>query len=308
MRKISKISKKILTILCLLVVVAFASYQLLQLNIPALDFLKDKNPTISNYMISDDFSSFHSRGTSIIYTPLSEISPQIVRAILLSEDDLFFEHHGFNWQELERSLKQNYKQKRFARGGSTITQQLARNLFLSKDKSIIRKVREWILTYKLESLLTKKRILELYLNFAEFGPSIYGIDAATRYHFGTTPKHVTSNQAAILAATLPNPKFYGKKPYPNATYKRQKRILSRLHRYGMNLPDGLFAQGKELPKMAKKPIKNTIHNTPQRPVDHSVPNVYGTVHVEEQPEDSLDFDSETIDPDAEFPSEVFVDD
>ncbi len=190
-------------------------------------------------MLGDD-NLFKKKIHSVEFVALHNISPYVVRSILTSEDDLFFVHNGFNWREIGKSLKLNLEKMKIVRGGSTITQQLARNLFLSPDKSIFRKFREWLLTYQLEKTLSKKRILELYLNYAQFGPSVYGVKAAGKYHFGTKPKYFTPRQSALLAAVLPSPGKYGKKPYPGITYTRMNKILSRQAVYDLHMPKDLF--------------------------------------------------------------------
>ncbi|EKD52057.1 MAG: hypothetical protein ACD_62C00126G0013 [uncultured bacterium] len=222
----------ILTIFLLLLLV---SYRLLMLDIPHLDLLREKHPTMTSFMYEDENAR-----DRIEFIPLSQVSPHVVRAILASEDDLFFTHTGFNWRETEKAFKKNMKRKKFSRGASTLTQQLARNLFLTRDKTVFRKLREIMITFRLEQTLTKKRILELYLNSAEFGPGIYGIGAACRYHFKNKPRQVSGYQAALLAAVLPNPKRYSKKPYPGITLRRARIIIGRLYKYDLHLPAGLF--------------------------------------------------------------------
>jgi len=153
---------KILTIAAALSFFAFLFYQLLLIDIPDISFLKTQNPKYSSYM-NLDTSKNNKSNDSVSYVPLSKVSRHIIKAIIASEDDLYFIHNGFNWKEISQSIEINLKRKKFVRGGSTITQQLARNLFLSKDKSLTRKLREWILTHKLESQLSKRRILSCFL-------------------------------------------------------------------------------------------------------------------------------------------------
>lgn len=185
----------------------------------------------------------------IKFVPISQISPQLIKAILSSEDDLFFKHHGFNTTEMIKAFWANLKKARLSRGGSTLTQQLARNLYLSPTKSIVRKIREAYITFLIELNLSKTRILELYLNTAQFGPGIYGAEQAALYHFGTRAKFLSSSQAALLAAMLPRPSVYGKKPYPGKTYARQRRILKRMHKYALHLPQSIQ---KRVPVVSQK--------------------------------------------------------
>jgi monofunctional biosynthetic peptidoglycan transglycosylase len=234
----------------------------LQITIPDVSFLEDANPKVTNYMLSDEILSGQDVVQPIRFVALAKISPHLVRAILSSEDDQFFLHSGFNWAELKKALRTDWQKKRLVRGGSTISQQLARNLFLSKNKSIVRKLREWILTYEIEAALSKERILELYLNFVEYGPGIFGVEAASRYHFNTSPKNLSRAQAALLAGVLPNPKNWGKKPYPSTTFRRQNQILGRMNHFDLYLPANLFQEKppkpeKELVVKNDKPIKNS---------------------------------------------------
>ena len=162
------------------------------------------------------------------WVPLSRVSPRIIDAVVAAEDDAFFQHDGFNFEELKNSIKADLKKKRFARGASTITMQVARNLYLSKEKTISRKIKEAYLTYRLENTLTKNRILELYLNIAEWGPGIYGISQASGYYFGKGPSELNLNEAALLAVILPNPRYFN--PYTRMTRveERQNYLLMRM--------------------------------------------------------------------------------
>lgn len=234
----------------------------LQITIPDVSFLEDANPKVTNYMLSDEILSEQDGIQPIRFVALAKISPHLVRAILTSEDDQFFLHNGFNWTELKKALYSDWQKKRLVRGGSTISQQLARNLFLSKNKSIVRKLREWILTYEIEARLSKERILELYLNFVEYGPGVFGVEAASRYHFNTSPKNLSAAQAALLASVLPNPKNWGKKPYPAKTFHRQNQILSHMGHFDLHLPSDLFQEKppkpeKEFVAKSNQPVKNS---------------------------------------------------
>ena len=133
------------------------------------------------------------------------ISAHLKRAVLVAEDISFFSHDGFEFGEIKLAVRQALKGERGLRGASTITQQLAKNLWLSPSRNPFRKVKEALLTRQLESNLSKKRILELYLNVAEFGPGIYGAEAASRHYFGVSASDLTETEAAQLAAALPRP-------------------------------------------------------------------------------------------------------
>ncbi|MGE0762874.1 MAG: transglycosylase domain-containing protein [Bdellovibrionales bacterium] len=166
------------------------------------------------------------------YTPLSQIAPELVDAVVASEDASFFFHHGFDWHEIQESFSTNLRQIGFKRGGSTLTQQLAKNVFLTKEKSLLRKVREAALTVALEKNFSKKELIERYLNVVEFGPNIYGVRAAAQYYFGKAPSQLHVLDAAFLAFLLPNPKGYSKsfqqKTLTPFAQKMVRQIVRRL--------------------------------------------------------------------------------
>lgn len=169
------------------------------------------------------------------YVPLKKINPIIAETIMLTEDSNFYQHKGFDWLSIETNFKEGWKTGAFKRGGSTITQQLAKNMFLSSERTFTRKGLEALITNKLENTLTKKEILEKYLNVIEFGEGVYGIKNAARYYFKKSPAEVNTAEAAFLAMILPNPKkysasFYKKELTPFA-YKRMNRIINDLYRY-----------------------------------------------------------------------------
>jgi monofunctional biosynthetic peptidoglycan transglycosylase len=139
------------------------------------------------------------------WVPYDRISPDLKRAVLVSEDIGFFWHHGFATAEIEKSLKEAWAERELPRGASTITQQVAKNLWLSPSYSPVRKLKEALLTVQLERDLGKRRILEIYLNVAEFGPGIFGAEAASREYFGRPASSLTETEAAELAASLPKP-------------------------------------------------------------------------------------------------------
>ena len=139
---------------------------------------------------------------------LDQVS-EIARAtILLSEDSAFYQHNGFDWNQIELAFRKNWEKQKFARGGSTISQQVVKNVFLSSHKSLWRKIQEAILTVRLEREVRKRRILEVYLNIAEFGEGLYGISAAAQFYFKKTPAQLNAKEGAFLAMLLPSPKRY----------------------------------------------------------------------------------------------------
>jgi monofunctional glycosyltransferase len=166
------------------------------------------------------------------WVPYNRISSNLKRAVLCAEDLRFFSHEGFDEAEMKAALEDAWEDKELPRGASTLTQQLAKNLWLSPSYNPLRKVKEALLTRQLENDLTKKRILHLYLNVAEFGPGIYGAEAAARHYFHRSAASLTDRQAAELAAGLPAPKSW----HPGGTsrgYQRHIRtVLRRMSRAG----------------------------------------------------------------------------
>lgn len=164
------------------------------------------------------------------------ISKTAKAAILLSEDAIFFQHHGFDFQQLQKAFEENLSKKKFARGGSTITQQLAKNIFLSKEKKILRKVKEVFYTVALEALFSKDLILEYYLNIVELGRNIYGVQQASLYYFQKPASQLNAKEGAFLATLLPSPIRYSvsfhRKELTNYAQKRITLILTRLAQTG----------------------------------------------------------------------------
>jgi monofunctional glycosyltransferase len=144
------------------------------------------------------------------YVRYTEISPSVIEAVVASEDTSFFSHNGFDWYEMEQSFRQNLSTMHIHRGGSTLTQQLAKNIWLSKEKSYFRKIKEAYLTYQLEKHFDKKFILEKYLNVVQFGPNLYGIKDAAQHYFHKSPSQLHLLEATYLAFLLPNPDVYSK--------------------------------------------------------------------------------------------------
>ena len=157
--------------------------------------------------------------------PLSRISSHLQRAVIVAEDASFFQHHGFDWEGIRDAASRNWERGESHRGGSTITQQLAKNLYLSPKKNYMRKIHEAIITRALEKHLTKRRILELYLNVVEWGRGVYGAEAAARHHFGKSAQDLDPAEAALLAAMLPSPRRYDPLRATPFLTKRQHQIL-----------------------------------------------------------------------------------
>jgi monofunctional biosynthetic peptidoglycan transglycosylase len=156
------------------------------------------------------------------------ISVHLKRAVVAAEDAHFIDHEGFDWEGIQRALEKNQKRGKPVAGGSTISQQLAKNLFLSGERSVVRKGQEAIITVMLETAMTKRRILELYLNVAEWGEGVFGAEAAARHYFGTSAARLGPEQSARLAAMLPRPRFYDRNRGSQYLAAYSERILSRM--------------------------------------------------------------------------------
>ncbi|MGZ3770651.1 MAG: transglycosylase domain-containing protein [Bdellovibrio sp.] len=173
--------------------------------------------------------------TSSNYVPLAKISSYLQKTIILTEDSSFFTHHGFDWESIEKNAKEGWETGIFKRGGSTITQQLAKNMFLSQERTFLRKGLEALITDRIENTLTKKEILERYLNVVEFGKNIYGVKAAAKFYFHKKPDQLDIVESAFLAMVLPNPvkyssSYYRKELTPFAR-NRLSNIVESLYRY-----------------------------------------------------------------------------
>jgi monofunctional biosynthetic peptidoglycan transglycosylase len=142
------------------------------------------------------------------WVPLTQISHYVIKAVIIAEDDKFWSHEGFDFDAIQKAIEKDLKQKKFKVGGSTISQQLAKNLFLSPSKNPIRKLKEAVLTWRLERSLSKKRIIEIYLNVAEWGDGLFGVEAAAQHYYGKPASGLSAIESARLAAVLPNPRRY----------------------------------------------------------------------------------------------------
>jgi len=166
-----------------------------------------------------------------IWKPIQTIAPNLKNAVLIAEDAAFFQHEGLDYKEIREAIKINTEKMEFARGASTITQQLAKNLYLSSSKNPIRKLKELLLTYSLERHLTKRRIFEIYLNVIEWGDGIYGAEAAARKYYGKSCSALSDSEAAALAAVIINPRRYSPVNQSRRIQRRAAIIEARMARY-----------------------------------------------------------------------------
>jgi len=168
------------------------------------------------------------------WVPYQRISGHLKRAVVAAEDAKFADHKGFDWEGIQKAYEKNLREGEIVAGGSTITQQLAKNLFFSGERAWWRKAQEAVVAVMLETVMSKRRILEIYLNVIEWGDGVFGAEAAARYHYGTSAAALSPEQAARLAAVVPSPRRYG--PGSNTGYlqRRTQTILARMN--GAQLP------------------------------------------------------------------------
>lgn len=205
---------------------------------PTIYRLNRKNPRQTKFMkyylkkISRpgqrNYISYH-------FVPLNKISPSLPQAVIYAEDCNFYRHHGIDWESIWRSFRENRRRGKIVHGGSTISMQLCKNIFLYPQKTFARKIIEILLTSRLEKNLTKERILELYLNVIEWGPGIYGAENAAQYYFGKSARELNRSESALLAAIIMSPRAY-RPEKPNPFFqRRQNWILAHLQ--NINQPE-----------------------------------------------------------------------
>lgn len=209
--------------------VAYAAY--IYLTLPDVRYLARTNPDTTAFI---ELRSREARQKGQQprrvqrWVPYNRISPQLTRAVLVAEDGKFWQHEGVDFEQLKESMEVNLERMEFARGASTITQQLAKNLYLSPSKNPIRKVREMLIARRLEASLSKQRILELYLNVIEWGDGIYGAEAAARSHFGKSAAELAADEGALLAGALVNPRLLNPGRPTARLRRRQQLIMGRM--------------------------------------------------------------------------------
>ncbi len=197
-------------------------------------FLKKESPKITALMQQREKEA-RAAGKRVrryqVWVPYSAISDYLKTAVLIGEDGAFFQHEGYDVEQIKESFIRNWEEKRFVRGGSTITQQLAKNLFLSTSKHPLRKLKEFFIARRLEKKLSKRRIFEIYLNVIEWGDGIYGVEAASKSYFGKSAKELSVRDTTLLAAAIPNPRRMNPLRMTRNLQRRFELILSRMHHY-----------------------------------------------------------------------------
>jgi monofunctional glycosyltransferase len=222
--------------------IGFALLAYAYLTLPDVRALKTSNPTTTAFMqLREREARAKGRAPRRVqrWVSYGRISPHLKRAVLVAEDDAFWQHEGVDFEQLQESLETDWARGRFSRGGSTITQQLAKNLYLSPSKNPLRKLREWVIARRLEAELKKARILELYLNVIEWGDGIYGVESASRAYFSKSAADLGPSEAALLAAAIVNPRVLNPAHPTVRLIRRQQLILRRM---GMVIPPQESAQ------------------------------------------------------------------
>ncbi len=227
---------KALAALAAAIILASAAYVF---RLPDVSVLKKTNPAVTSYMLIKERqaeAAGKKLGRNMVWTGWEGISENLKHAVLVAEDDTFYRHKGVEWESMRRALKTDWKTKSLAKGGSTITQQVAKNLYLSPSKNPLRKIKELLIARKLEQALGKRRIFEIYLNIAEWGKGIYGAQAAAQAYFGKNASELNPEEAAALAAVLPSPRRYSPTKGTRFMERRKSQIVGRMRASGY-LPD-----------------------------------------------------------------------
>lgn len=229
-----KFLKTLLAFILSIILLFVVSFIIIYFTTPDISILKSQNPSTTAFMeIKKQEAS--AEGKKLVvhqkWISLRAVPELFRRTIILAEDAAFWTHEGIDWYEVEQSLKKNWEEGEIARGASTITQQLAKNLYLSPKKTIYRKMREWWIAKQLEKELTKSRILELYLNIIEFGRGVFGIAAASQKYFGKPPHELSLPEMIRMAAIIPNPLEIKPNSPSRELRWRSRIILKRLYKY-----------------------------------------------------------------------------
>jgi monofunctional glycosyltransferase len=222
-----------------LILIGVISYIGFYFIFPQVSKLKKENPGKTSFMEYRERES-KKKGKpfriSQQWVPLTRISPYVIKAVLIAEDDKFWSHEGFDFEAIQKAMEKDLKARKFKMGGSTISQQLAKNLYLTPSKNVMRKLKEAILTWRIERNLKKKRIIEIYLNVVEWGEGIFGIEAAARHYFGKSAAALGPEEAARLAVILPNPRKFN--PVGNSPHvaRRAGVIYNIMLKRGIVIP------------------------------------------------------------------------
>jgi monofunctional biosynthetic peptidoglycan transglycosylase len=243
----------------LLVTIVVSSLAYFYFNLPDVRVLQRQNPGRTALMELRDveYREKNLRGRrQQIWVPYGAISEHVKKAVLVAEDAAFFSHGGIDLNELKAALKKDWQTMSFVRGGSTITMQLAKNLYLNPSKSPLRKLKEIVIAHQLEQALSKPRIFEIYLNVVEWGQNIYGVEAASRHYFSKSAAVLDPLEAATLAALLPSPRDSKER----SVWRRRNVILSRLASVG-------YLSNEEVQRAQQSPLYRKVEE--EAPLLHS---------------------------------------
>jgi monofunctional biosynthetic peptidoglycan transglycosylase len=243
--------KKVVLLVFILILCGLAYYSLY----PDVSQLKKQNPKKTALMEIRE-AEWKAKGKKVVieqkWVSLSRVSPYLVKAVLIGEDDKFWSHSGFDLDAMQKALEKDLKAGKMKFGGSTISQQLVKNLYLSPSRNPLRKVKEAIITWRLERTLSKKRILEIYLNVAEWGEGVFGIEAASQRFYGKPSSSLTAEEASRLAAVLPNPRKFRTEGNSRYVENRSRIIYRVMVKRGFVIPEyedvlgNSGTEGKEL--------------------------------------------------------------
>ena len=215
--------------LAVLLALGFATAAYVYLSLPDVRALRTENPTTTAFMELRAREA-HAKGKPAVrdqrWVPYARISANLKRAVIVTEDSAFWQHEGVDYEQLRESMEVNWERGEFARGASTITQQLAKNLYLSPSKNPFRKLRELLITRRLEVELPKQRILEIYLNVIEWGNGVWGAEAAARRYFRKSAADLNATESALLAAAIANPHIMDP-GRPTARLRRRQQMIMR---------------------------------------------------------------------------------
>ena len=227
-------ANKLRSVIATIVLILFLQYLILPNN--SLQSLRKNNPGTTAMMRQriDEWSSSEKKiSVQQNWVPLTRISKHLINAVIVSEDGMFYEHEGVDWYEVGESIEKNFERGKAARGGSTISQQLSKNLYLSTSKDPIRKLKELVITLRMERTLSKRRILEIYLNVIEWGEGVFGAEAAAKKYFGKSASQLSREEAAQMAAVIPSPRRHKPNVMSKYVTRRSSIILSRMSARGM---------------------------------------------------------------------------
>lgn len=249
-------TKKLFIIVIAVFILAIAYYFIF----PDISFLKKSNPKKTSFMKYRE-REWKEKGEKIkirhVWVPISHISPYLIKAVIIAEDDKFWSHEGFDFEAIQKAVEKDIKKRKFKFGGSTISQQLAKNLYLTPSRNPARKIKEAIITWRIERKLSKRRILELYLNVAEWGEGIFGIEAAARHYYGVSASSLGPEEAARLASVLPNPRKYN--PIGSSKYVTNRSGII----YNIMVKRGIVIQ--EYEDVIKSPPEQENQDAPLNP-------------------------------------------